>query len=76
VKQSPTPAGLAQADDRPQLLTVEETGRMLSMSRTSIYALMDNGSLPYHKIGRARRLALADVRALLGKTMVSRGSTA
>jgi excisionase family DNA binding protein len=38
------------------LLTVPEACRFLSLSRTSLYDLMDSGKLAYSKIGRSRRI--------------------
>lgn len=45
---------------------VEEGERFLSVSRSTLYTLMDAGELPYCKIGRARRIpwrALKDYAA-------------
>ena len=39
----------------PLLVDVEEAARLLSISRSNLYGLMDAGELPYRKIG-ARRL--------------------
>lgn len=38
------------------LVTVAEASRFLGLGRTSIYALMEQGGLPYVKCGRARRI--------------------
>jgi excisionase family DNA binding protein len=38
------------------LLTVEEARRFLSVSRSTIYELMDTGALPYVRFGRMRRV--------------------
>lgn len=55
-----------------QLLTVEEAADVLALSRSSVYALMESGQLPYVKILRARRIRLADVRALVEGNLVGR----
>jgi excisionase family DNA binding protein len=38
------------------LMTVAEAGRFAGLSRSSLYALMEEGKLVYAKIGRARRI--------------------
>jgi len=43
----------------PLLLKVEEAARMLSLSRTTVYELMESGQLPSIKCGTARRIPRA-----------------
>src|SRR5262245_29909219 len=38
------------------LLRVQEAARLLGLSRSMLYQLMDKGELPYVKFGKARRL--------------------
>lgn len=38
------------------LAGLREAVRFLGVSRSTIYVLMENGQLPYVKIGRARRI--------------------
>lgn len=38
------------------LVTVKEAGRLLSLSRSTLYLMMDRGELRYAKIGGARRI--------------------
>ena len=38
------------------LLTVKEAAAFLRLSRSSLYAMMDRGELPYAKLGRSRRI--------------------
>jgi len=38
------------------LMDVHEAARFLSLSRSTIYVLMDEGRLPFAKIGRSRRI--------------------
>jgi excisionase family DNA binding protein len=48
------------------LVTVKDAADFLGLGRTSIYALMEGGHLPYFKAGRARRIpkrALAEFAA-------------
>lgn len=59
------------------LLSIGEAMAFLSISRSTLYELMDHGKLPYAKIGRSRRIprrALVDLAAanLHGPGMVDR----
>ena len=48
------------------LVTVQEAGQFLSVSRSKLYDLMDNGELKFVKLGRSRRIprrALIDLAA-------------
>lgn len=38
------------------LVTVREAAAFLNLSRSTLYALMEQGRLPYTRIGRARRI--------------------
>jgi excisionase family DNA binding protein len=42
-----------------------------SLSRSTLYKLMDARELPYLKIGRARRILWADLRQLLERSRVN-----
>jgi excisionase family DNA binding protein len=44
---------------RPLLVKVEEGARILGISRSLVYELMNRGELPWVKCGSARRLPLA-----------------
>ena len=44
------------------LLTVQEAGEMLRVSRTTLYALMSSGALRPVHIGRSVRITLAELR--------------
>lgn len=48
-----------QVVSEPLLLRVEEAARMLSLSRTTVYLLMESGQLPSIKCGTARRIPRA-----------------
>jgi excisionase family DNA binding protein len=43
----------------PLLVRVEEAARILSLSRSTIYELLDRGELPSVRCGAARRIPLA-----------------
>ena len=59
-----TARGSSQASlaDLRFLLTPEEAGKALALSRTTVYALMQSGRLPFVRIGRSRRLPVAGLR--------------
>ena len=38
------------------LLDVREAARLLGLSRSKLYQIMDKGELPYVKFGKARRI--------------------
>ena len=38
------------------LVTVREAAGFLRLSRSTVYALMDRGELPFVKLGRSRRI--------------------
>lgn len=46
-------------------LKVDEAAKLTSMSRSAIYLLMDSGRLAYTKIGKCRRIAVADLAAMM-----------
>ena len=46
----------------PLLVRVEEAARLLSLSRSMIYEMMNSGELPSVRCGTARRIPLAALR--------------
>lgn len=54
--------GLASEEGR--LVTAAYCAEYLSISLAMVYKLMENGTLPYVKIGRCRRVVLRELRAL------------
>ena len=53
------------ASTPPLLLKVREVARLLQLSRSAVYTLMDRGELPYVKIGASRRVERAAVHKLI-----------
>jgi excisionase family DNA binding protein len=53
-----------------RLLTVSEVARMLSLSRSKVYALVARGGLEAFKVGSSVRVPAAAVRSLLEKSRV------
>ncbi|HQU00728.1 MAG TPA: helix-turn-helix domain-containing protein [Acidimicrobiales bacterium] len=47
------------------LLTVPEVGRVLAISRSKVYELLNSGSLPSVCIGRSRRIRVSDVETFV-----------
>ena len=50
------------------LVTVATASKLLGLSRSTIYAMMDKGELPYVKLGRARRLVRRDLAELVERS--------
>ena len=46
----------------PLVVNVEEAARLLALSRSQIYVLMDQRKLGFVKFGGARRIPIADLR--------------
>lgn len=42
-------------------MTPNQVSQRLGMSRTHLYKLLDGGAIPSHRVGRDRRILLADV---------------
>lgn len=51
----------------PLLVRVEEAARILSLSRSTIYEMMDRGELPSVRCGAARRIPIAALREWISK---------
>ena len=51
--------------ERPELLTVDETARVLRHGKTATNALLWSGELPSIKIGRRRLVRRADLERFL-----------
>lgn len=55
------------------LLTVQEAGRALAISRSKMYDLLNSGDLPSVHIGRSRRVRICDVEAFVNGDGARRG---
>lgn len=53
----------------PLLVRVEEAARMLSLSRSTIYEMLDAGELPSVRRGTARRIPIAALRAWVDRQL-------
>jgi excisionase family DNA binding protein len=54
----------------PVLCRVSDVARRLSISRSSLYQLMDSGKLAHVKLGRSRRIKWSDVLAFVDANTV------
>jgi excisionase family DNA binding protein len=52
------------------LVTVAEAGQFLGLSRAMVYRLMEEGKLPFAKIGAARRVPRRSLVALAEASLV------
>lgn len=59
--------------DSDGLLRVADAARFLSVSRSTLYELMDRGELRYVKLGRARRIPRQALSELVEKNLVGPG---
>jgi excisionase family DNA binding protein len=66
----PGPSKLEPAVE-PLLVRVEEAARILSLSRSTIYEMMDAGELPSVRRGSARRIPVAALREWVARQMTS-----
>ena len=53
------------ASDLPILLRAEEVARLLSLGRTTVFALIASGELPCVRVGRATRVPRTAVERLV-----------
>lgn len=53
--------------DQAKLITINEAMRLLSLGRTTIYRLMNEGSLESVTIGSSRRISMKSVEHLSQK---------
>lgn len=59
-----------QQDDL-RLVSISTAAERLDLSRSKLYELIADGELPTVRIGRARRIALADLRAFVARHRVA-----
>lgn len=56
-----------EASIEPLLVRVEEAARLLSLSRSTLYEMMDAGELPSVRRGTARRIPVAALREWIAR---------
>ena len=52
------------------LVTIREAARFLSLSRSTLYQMMDKGELLYAKIGGSRRIPKQALKNLAGTSLL------
>ena len=55
------------ATHEPLLIQIEDAARILSLSRSTIYEMMDRGELPSVRRGAARRIPVAALHEWIAK---------
>jgi excisionase family DNA binding protein len=58
----------AELTDAPPILTVTEAARLLRVSETSLYEVIQRGQLPALRVGRRLRIARAEIERRLTET--------
>ena len=53
-----------------RLVTIAAATQLLGVSRSKLYELLGEGALPTVRIGRSRRIAIADLEAFVGRCRV------
>jgi excisionase family DNA binding protein len=62
--------GVAVQGNGPGLASVKEAEQFLSLSRSTVYGLMDKGELWYVKLGKSRRIPWEAIEELVRKNTV------
>lgn len=57
-----------------QLETVVDAAKLLRVSRSKVYGLMDSGELEYVKLGKCRRIPRAAIASLIQRGLVQRSA--
>ncbi len=71
-KESPVNEAL-RAEREPLLVRVEDAAWMMSLSRSTVYLMMDRGVLPYVRYGTSRRIPTAAIRAWIAQNTINHG---
>ena len=64
---SPEAGTMAADSRRVRLVTIPVAAKLLGVSRSKLYELLGEGALPTVRIGRSRRIAIADLEAFVGR---------
>lgn len=59
------------ANSLDALMKVDDVAEFLSLSRSKVYEMMQNGELAFIKFGRARRIQRSELLRLIEKNLVA-----
>lgn len=65
----------SKVDEVPIMLTVEEMGKLLRVSRNTAYQFVSEGHIPYTTVGRQIRIYRGDVFDMITRTKDADAST-
>ncbi len=65
VEAGPEAAPATRWGDQVRLVTIPAAAQLLGVSRSKLYELLGDGELPTVRIGRLRRIAIADLEAFV-----------
>ena len=60
---------------KDEYVEIDQACKMLTISRRTIYSLMENESLPFVKYNRKRKIRLTDIQAFLEKNIRDKQQT-
>ena len=64
---SPEAGTMSVSASHVRLVTIPVAAKLLGVSRSKLYELLGEGALPTVRIGRSRRIAIADLEAFVGR---------
>ena len=64
---SPEAGTMPASASHVRLVTIPAAATLLGVSRSKLYELLGEGELPTVRIGRSRRIAIADLEAFVGR---------
>ena len=64
---SPEAGTMPASGSHVRLVTIPAAATLLGASRSKLYELLGEGALPTVRIGRSRRIAIADLEAFVGR---------
>jgi excisionase family DNA binding protein len=67
VAGAPEAGTAAASGSQVRLVTIPVAAQLLGVSRSKLYELLGEGALPTVRIGRSRRIAIADLEAFVGR---------
>lgn len=61
-------AEVSADQEEKDFYTAEDLAKILQVTKVTIYRLMDQGELPYHQLGKLKRVRRADFEEFLAKS--------